>query len=214
MKVLVTGSSSGIGLETANKFLEEGHDVFGIDIAPSRIEHEHYKHYVVDIRNELPDIQDVEILIMSAGAFDEADAIDVNLVATIKTAEKYSLSSSLKSVIFIASSSARNGSEFPYYVASKGGIVAYMKNLAIKLAPRKITVNSISPGAVVTPMNRHILNDPEKYKLVSEESLLKKWATPEEIADWVYFLSVVNKSMTGEDILIDNGEMLKSNFIW
>ena len=89
-----------------------------------------------------------------------------------------------------------------------------MKNLAIKLAPRKITVNSISPGAVVTPMNRHILNDPEKYKLVSEESLLKKWATPEEIADWVYFLSVVNKSMTGEDILIDNGEMLKSNFLW
>jgi NAD(P)-dependent dehydrogenase (short-subunit alcohol dehydrogenase family) len=63
-------------------------------------------------------------------------------------------------------------------------------------------------------MNRHILNDPDKFKLVSEESLLKKWATPEEIADWVYFLAVVNKSMTGEDLLIDNGEMLKSNFIW
>ena len=39
-------------------------------------------------------------------------------------------------------------------------------------------------------------------------------ATPKEIADFVYFVSVINKSMTGEDIIIDNGEKLKSNFIW
>ena len=47
-----------------------------------------------------------------------------------------------------------------------------------------------------------------------DETLLNKWATPEEIADFVYFVSVINKSMTGEDIFIDNGEKLKSNFIW
>ena len=49
---------------------------------------------------------------------------------------------------------------------------------------------------------------------VLNETLLHKWASSEEIAEWVYFITVINKSMTGEDILIDNGEMLKSNFIW
>ncbi len=46
------------------------------------------------------------------------------------------------------------------------------------------------------------------------ETLLNKWATAEEIAEFTYFVSVINKSMTGEDIFIDNGEKLKSNFIW
>ena len=214
MKIVVTGSSGGIGVEVVKKFLAEGHEVIGIDIAPSKIEDARYAHHVADIRGELPEIDDVEGLVLCAGTIEESEAIDVNLCGTIKTAEKYSTSSALKSVVIIASASARNGAEFPQYVASKGGTVTYMKNLAVRLAPRGVTVNSISPGAVITPMNRHILNDPDKFRLVSEESLLKKWATPEEIADWIYFLGVVNKSMTGEDLLIDNGEMLKSNFIW
>ena len=214
MKIVVTGSSGGIGVEVVKKFLAEGHEVIGIDIAPSKIEDARYAHHVADIRGELPEIDDVEGLVLCAGTIEESEAIDVNLCGTIKTAEKYSTSSALKSVVIIASASARNGAEFPQYVASKGGIVTYMKNLAVRLAPRGVTVNSISPGAVITPMNRHILNDPDRFRLVSEESLLKKWATPEEIADWIYFLGVVNKSMTGEDLLIDNGEMLKSNFIW
>ena len=46
------------------------------------------------------------------------------------------------------------------------------------------------------------------------ETLLKRWASAEEIAEWAYFVSVVNKSMTGQDIIIDNGELTKFNFIW
>ena len=42
----------------------------------------------------------------------------------------------------------------------------------------------------------------------------KKWAEPEEIAVWAYFLACVNRSMTGENLLIDNGESLNFNFIW
>jgi 3-oxoacyl-[acyl-carrier protein] reductase len=63
-------------------------------------------------------------------------------------------------------------------------------------------------------MNEHILNDERLYQAVLDETLLHKWASAEEIAEWVYFLTVINKSMTGEDLLIDNGEQLKSNFIW
>ena len=100
------------------------------------------------------------------------------------------------------------------YVASKAGIVGYMKNLALELAPRGITVNSVSPGGVVTESNAHILESEELYAAVLAETLLGKWAQPEEIADLAWYLTMVNRSMTGEDLLVDNGEMLKSNFIW
>ena len=89
-----------------------------------------------------------------------------------------------------------------------------MKNLALELAERGVTCNSISPGGVITPANSHILESGELYEKVLAETLLRKWAEPEEIAELAYFLTVTNRSITGEDILIDNGEMLKSNFIW
>ena len=43
---------------------------------------------------------------------------------------------------------------------------------------------------------------------------LKKWATAAEIAQWIYFIAVMQNSMTGQDVVIDNGEMIKSNFVW
>ena len=157
---------------------------------------------------------DAEILINSAGTLEERDAIDVNLSGTIRFTERVLPSPTLRSVLFIASASARNGAEFPLYVASKAGIVGYMKNLALRAASRGICCNSLSPGGVVTPANRHILEDEKLYRAVLDETLLGKWCSAEEIADWAYFLTAVNRSMTGEDLLIDNGEMLKSNFIW
>ena len=104
--------------------------------------------------------------------------------------------------------------EFPRYVASKAGLVGYMKNLALNLSRRGVTVNSVSPGGVVTPANDHILKSPALYGAVKAETLLHKWATAEEVADLVYYLTAINRSITGEDILMDNGEQLKSNFIW
>ena len=49
MNILITGTASGIGKETAVKFLNEGHKVSGIDIAMSTIEHENYTHYVKNV---------------------------------------------------------------------------------------------------------------------------------------------------------------------
>lgn len=214
MNIVISGTSSGIGRATAERFLREGHRVYGVDLSKSAIAHPAYTHYVSDIRADLPELPEAEILINSAGTLEEADAIDVNLVGTIRFTEAFLPSEKLRSVLFIASASARNGAEFPLYVASKAGLVGYMKNLALKLAKRGVTCNSISPGGVITPANRHILGDAKLYRAVLNETLLGKWAEAEEIADFAYFLTVVNRSMTGEDLLIDNGEMLKSNFIW
>ena len=212
MKVLVTGTSKGIGKSIATKFLAEGHKVIGFDILDSTINNKNYTHYIQDICNELPDIEDIDILVNNAG-IQEGDVIKVNLEGTINITEKY-INPNIKSIVFITSTSATTGSEFPEYVASKGGVLAYMKNVALRISKYKATANSISPGGVKTDLNSHILNDEKLYKAVLDETLLNKWAEPEEIADFVYFVSVINKSMTGEDIIIDNGEKLKSNFIW
>ena len=75
-------------------------------------------------------------------------------------------------------------------------------------------MNSVSPGGVITPANDHILQSPALYAAVKAETLLGKWATAEEVADLVYYLTVLNRSITGEDVLMDNGEQLKSHFIW
>ena len=217
MNIIITGTSGDIGRAIAEKFLREGHHVYGFDMKESAISDPGYTHIISDIRDEeIPDIKDADILINNAGTFEEADAIDINLRGTIRFTEHFIGCESLRSVLFIASASARNGAEFPYYVASKAGIVGYMKNLAVNLPKqgRNVTVNSISPGGVITGSNAHILDDPELREAVMNESLLGKWAEPEEIADLAYYLTVVNRSMTGEDLLIDNGEMLKSNFIW
>ena len=217
MKVLVTGASGGIGKAVCQLFLEKGHSVFGMDIRPSSIEHPSYTHVVADITDKLalPSIENVEILINCAGVQDSADDIDVNLKGTINVTEKYAFQKAIKSVLTIASASAHTGAEFPAYSASKGGLLAYTRNAALRLAQYGATCNSISPGGVKTELNAPVMEDPKLWKQIMDVTPLKKWASAEEIAQWCYFLTVVNKSCTGEDILIDNGEThLNATFVW
>lgn len=215
MKVIVTGTGRGIGRAIAMKFLSSGHDVTGIDVNPSTIDDENYTHVITDIsEGELPEIGDVEILINNAGVQDTGRDIDVNLKGTIRVTEKYAFNNGIKSVLFIASASASTGAEFPEYVASKGGVVSYMKNVALRLSGQGVTVNSLSPGGVLTPLNARVIDDGEKWSKIMALTPLRKWASAEEIAEWAYFLTVINKSMTAQDLLIDNGEAARAEFIW
>lgn len=214
MKILITGTSRGIGLACAKKYIEMGHEVIGFDIHETSFSAPSYTHLLVDITGELPDIEGVEVLVNNAGIQEGPNVIDTNLKATIAVTEKYAFQDSIHSVVFMASSSASNGAEFPEYAASKGGVVTYMKNTALRLSKYGATVNSISAGGVYTPLNSHIIDNPELMEQCLDETLLHRWASAEEIADFTYFLTNVNSSMTGQDLLIDNGEQLKSNFIW
>ena len=217
MKVLITGTSSGIGRAAAVKFLSMGHKVIGLDVRESSIENENYTHFIADVSDKaaLPEIEDVEILVNNAGVqtMTERD-IFVNLFGTMYCTEKYGLQPKIRAIVNMASASAHNGAEFPEYSVSKGGVMTYTKNTALQVAKYGATCNSLSPGGVMTDINKHIIEDERLWAAVMDESLLYKWAQPEEIAEWIYFVAVVNKSMTAQDILIDNGEQAKANFIW
>ena len=218
MNILITGASGGIGAAVAGRFLKNGHTVFGLDLAPAPFAHPGYTHFVTDIRDEsaLPELPMPEILFLNAGVQNSPDDIDVNLKAAILVTEHYLRgNTALRSVLFNASASAVSGQEFPVYTASKAGLLGYMKNLAIRLAPRRIPCNAICLGGVYTPMNEPVVRDPEMWKQIMDVTPMKKWTDTEEVADWVEFLTMKNRSMSGESLLIDNGEyQLRSTFVW
>ena len=215
MKILITGTSQGIGRAIAELFLQNGHTVVGIDRRETTISHPLYTHHVCDVRDtdKLPEIEGVQILINNAGTQNEDD-INVNLRALIDVTEKYGVRDGIRSILNIGSASAHTGSEFPAYCASKGGVLAYTKNVAIRVAPFGATCNSLDPGGVMTPLNECVMTDPALWAEIMQETPLRRWATPEEIAEWAYFLTVTNSFCTGQSILVDGGESINYHFVW
>lgn len=215
MKILITGTSQGIGKAIACKFLENNHEVYGIDKCVSSINHNLYHHFICDINDydKLPIISDVEILINNAGTQNEND-IDTNLKALIHLTEKYGVQKSIKSILNIGSASGHTGSEFPEYCASKGGVIAYTKNVALRVSKYGATCNSLDPGGVITPLNKCVIEDEKLWNQIMDETPLKKWASTEEIAQWAYFLTVINTFCTGQSIVVDGGESINYKFIW
>lgn len=219
-RVLVTGASGGIGRAVAVRFLESGWAVAGLDKVAAPVElagKAGYRHVLHDLLSAepLPDVGEVNVLVCCAGVQGRgAEDIDVNLKALVRTTERYGVQPAIRSICLVASASAHTGAEFPEYAASKGGILPYAKNVALRVARWGATCNSISPGGVRTESNRHVMDDPALWARVMEVTPLKRWAEPEEIAEWVYFLTAVNRSMTGQDVLVDNGEAAESRFVW
>ena len=163
MRIIVTGAARGIGRAAALKYLSLGHEVHGIDIQPSGIDAPLYVHHVADIRDReaLPDIEGAAILFNNAGVQQGEGDIETNLVGAINVTEKYiERNDALRSILFNASASSVSGQEFPYYVASKAGLVGYMRNVAIRVAPRGVTCNAISLGGVLTDSNDLVMRDP------------------------------------------------------
>lgn len=95
---------------------------------------------------------------------------------------------------------------FASYCASKGGVKMLTRNLGIELAPLGITINSIAPGAIETPINTKLLNDPAKLKALLGNIPLGRLGKPEDVASMAAFLaSSESDYVTGTTFFVDGG---------
>jgi len=164
----------------------------------------------------------IDILVNNAGLERRADFWDVT-EADFDTV----LNVNLKGLFFITQAFVRNRisskaggkiinvssvhEELPFphfasYCASKGGVKMLTRNLSIELAPLGITINSIAPGAIETPINKNLLNDPAKLNSLLENIPLKRLGTPDDVADMALFLaSNESNYATGTTFFLDGG---------
>ncbi len=96
--------------------------------------------------------------------------------------------------------------EYTSYCASKGGIRMMMRNLAMELAPYKINCNNIAPGAIATPINQKVLDDPQARENAISEIPWGRFGRPEEVASVAVFLaSDEAEYVTGSTYYVDGG---------
>jgi glucose 1-dehydrogenase len=95
---------------------------------------------------------------------------------------------------------------FTSYCASKGGLKMVTRNLSIELAPFGITINNVAPGAIETPINTKLMNDPAKLKALLDNIPLDRLGQPGDVAGAVAFLASSDADyITGTTLVVDGG---------
>lgn len=96
------------------------------------------------------------------------------------------------------------------YCASKGGIIALTREMALEYAPKKINVNCIAPGVIKTAMTKDMLNDPATVKGFAASTPYPRLGESEDIAlAAVYLASDESDFVTGEILVVDGGWTVK-----
>jgi len=103
---------------------------------------------------------------------------------------------------------------FTHYCASKGGLKLFGETIARELAPREIRVAAVAPGAILTPANRHLAENPAARTEQEEQIPLARLGEPEEIAAAIAWLAGPEASyVTGETLFVDGGMTLYPRFV-
>jgi glucose 1-dehydrogenase len=104
--------------------------------------------------------------------------------------------------------------QFGHYCASKGGMKLFAQSIAKELAPHGIRVISVAPGAVATPINQKVLDDPEERRKVEAEIPLGRWGEVSDVARTVAWVaSDQAQYVVGATIFVDGGMTLYPNFV-
>lgn len=227
--ILITGASGLIGTGLCHKFLEEGYEVYGLDIKPNpNLKHSKYKFYKCDISNEdavksiLKKIKNLNGLINNGAIANPTNKslerlsltewnkkLSINLTSAFLLS-KYAVPKIRKkkgSIINI--SSTRHLMAEPHneiYCASKGGIDGLTRAMAISLGP-DIRVNSISPGWITDSKEQLT---PEDHK----QHPTGRVGYPSDVAHLAFYLiSDQSGFVTGQDFVIDGGMTKKMIYV-
>ncbi len=237
---LVTGGNSGIGYATAKELKAQGAEVIitgrrkeAVDKAAEELgvrgligdqgRVEAIEQLAAQVKEKYGKI---DILFINAGvlemgkigdatekAFD--NVISVNFKGAYFTLSKFiPLLPDGASVVFLSSNTASmNGANSSIYSSSKAALNSIMKIAAVELAPRKIRVNSVSPGPIQTEILNKVGFDETQLKEVKEWVLgripLKKIGDAADVGKMVaYFCGEAASFITGAEIIMDGGMSL------
>jgi glucose 1-dehydrogenase len=140
--------------------------------------------------------------------------LDVNLKGPFFTAQAFvrRLHDSKRPGRIINISSVHEDMAFPHfstYCASKGGIRMLTRNLAVELGPLGITINNIAPGAIVTPINKSLLEDKPKLDALLKNIPLGRLGSCDDVSALAAFLATDEAAyITGSTYVLDGGLMV------
>lgn len=220
---LVTGVSSGIGAAIAASLLDDGWHVIGLSRRPPATAHPNLSHVAVDLSDAealertLAPIGPVDAIVHAAGILrvgrigEEklADGAAMwRLHVEVATQLVEHLAPGLPDggrIVLLGSRTAAGSAGRAQYAASKAAVVGMARSWAIELAPRRITVNVVAPGATDTPM----LSDPARTTVTPRLPPMGRFVDPREIAALTLFLlSSGAASLTGQQIVVCGGASL------
>lgn len=139
--------------------------------------------------------------------------LDTNLTGqflTCKHGVRHLLEAGGGAVVMTASPCGERGFCFKEhaYSSSKGGIMSLMRVMALDYVPHNIRVNACIPGFIDTPMNAHVMSDPELLKMWSDTVPLKRPGAADEVASVILFLASEEASyVVGSAFVVDGGQL-------
>ncbi|MBL8063499.1 MAG: SDR family oxidoreductase [Anaerolineales bacterium] len=239
--ILITGAAGGIGRASVALFAEKGWHVIGVDRSEFGTD---FPKNGLFIRSDISRPEDMESIFEQARGFsDSLDALVNNAAVQVAkplvqtTVDEWDavMAANLRSVFLgvklahpllkagnggaivnVSSVHAvQTSTNIAAYAASKGGLLALTRALAIEFAPDNIRVNAVLPGAVDTPMLRaglgrgHVGSGDVQERLdnLARRTVNGRVGTPAEIASAIYFLADNEQSsfMTGQAMIVDGG---------
>jgi len=218
--IVVIGGSKGIGLSIV-KLLTPSHRVISISRSVSNIEHENLTHYSVDVLSgELPDISEVDGLVYCPGSInlkpisrlkieDFRNDFEINVIGAVKVIQKYARvmkDSQHPSIVLFSTVAVKLGMPFHASIATaKAGVEGLVKSLGAEFAP-KIRINAIAPTVTDTELAAKLLRNERMIENITERHPLKKFLSPDEVAEMALFLlSHKTASMSGQILEMDCG---------